>query len=252
MKYVRARVGEEEFYAMIKGSRLVRLTDKPYDGIKLDGREYDCSDAKLLAPCEPTKIVCVGKNYWAHAEEMKEGHPEEPLLFIKPSTCVIGSGEEVVYPRISHRLDYEGELAVVIGVKARNVAPGTAVDYIFGYTCINDVTARDIQKSDQQWTRGKGFDTFAPIGPWIETELEAGNLRIQTRLNGEIKQDSNTALMTHDVDKLICYMSACMTLLPGDVIASGTPEGIGSMQRGDTVEVEIEGIGILKNRIAED
>lgn len=252
MRYARARAGGEEFYAMIEGERLVRLADKPYDGVKPDGRTYDLSHARLLAPCEPTKIVCVGKNYWAHAEEMREGHPEEPLLFLKPSTCVVGPEDEVVYPKLSHRLDYEGELAVVIGVKAHNVAPGTAADYIFGYTCLNDVTARDIQKSDPQWTRGKSFDTFAPIGPWIETELNAGNVRIRTRLNGETKQDSNTALMTHGIDELICYMSACMTLLPGDVIATGTPEGISPMQRGNMVEVEIEGIGILRNRIVGD
>lgn len=139
---------------------------------------------------------------------------------------------------------------MVIGRRAHCVAPGTARDYIFGYTCLNDVTARDIQKGDPQWTRGKGFDTFCPIGPWIETELDAGNVRLQTRLNGETRQASSTALMTHDVDKLVCYMSACMTLLPGDVIATGTPEGIGPMRVGDVVEVEIEGIGVLLNRIA--
>lgn len=250
MRYARARVGNEEFYARVEGETLVRLLDRPFDGDKPEGRTYKLSEAKLLAPCEPTKILCVGKNYWAHAEEMKEGHPEEPLLFLKPSTCVIGPGDEVVYPSLSHRLDYEGELGVVIGKKAHNVAPGTAKDYIFGYTCLNDVTARDIQKGDPQWTRGKGYDTFCPIGPWIETELDAGNLHIQTRLNGEKKQDSTTALMTHDIDKLICYMTACMTLLPGDVVATGTPEGIGPMQCGDTVEVEIEGIGVLTNRIA--
>ncbi len=252
MRYARARAGGEEFYAVLKGDRLIRLTDKPFLGGVPDGREYPLSEAKLLAPCEPTKIVCVGKNYWAHAEEMKEGHPDEPLLFLKPSTCVIGPEDEVVYPKLSHRLDYEGELGVVIGRRASRVAPGTAAQYIFGYTCLNDVTARDIQKGDPQWTRGKGFDTFCPLGPWIETELDAGNARIMTRLNGEVKQSSSTSLMTHDIDELICYMSACMTLLPGDVVATGTPEGIGPMQRGDTVEVEIEGIGVLVNRIAAD
>lgn len=252
MKYARARVGKEEFYALIENDELICLSDKPYDGAKPDGRKYPLAAARLLAPCEPSKLVCVGKNYWAHAEEMKEGHPEEPLLFLKPNTCVIGPGDEIIYPEISHRLDYEGELGVVIGKKTHNVAPGTASDYIFGYTCLNDVTARDIQKGDRQWTRGKGFDTFAPLGPWIETGIDAGNVRIQTRLNGKKKQDSNTALMTHDIDKLICYISACMTLLPGDVIATGTPEGIGPMQRGDSIEVEIEGIGILQNRIAEN
>ena len=250
MKYARARFGGEEFYALVEGDTLVRLLDRPFDGARPDGRRYPLSGAKLLAPCEPTKIVCVGKNYWAHAEEMKEGHPAEPLLFLKPSTCVVGHEDEVVYPKLSQRLDYEGELGVVIGRRAHCVAPGTARDYIFGYTCLNDVTARDIQKGDPQWTRGKGFDTFCPIGPWIETELDAGNVRLQTRLNGETRQASSTALMPHDVDKLVCYMSACMTLLPGDVIATGTPEGIVPMRAGDVVEVEIEGIGVLLNRIA--
>ncbi|HWQ57497.1 MAG TPA: fumarylacetoacetate hydrolase family protein [Clostridia bacterium] len=250
MRYARARLDGEEFYALIEGDTLVRLLDRPFDKVELDGRKYPLSKARLIAPCEPSKIVCVGKNYWAHAEEMKEGHPAEPLLFLKPSTCVIGPEDEVVYPKLSHRLDYEGELGVVIGKKARNVASGTARAYIFGYTCLNDVTARDIQKGDPQWTRGKSFDTFCPLGPWIETELDAGHVRIRTRLNGETKQDSNTALMTYDVDALICYMSACMTLLPGDVIATGTPEGIGSMQRDDVIEVEIEGVGVLRNRIA--
>lgn len=250
MKYARARAGGEEFYVRIEGDKLLRLVDKPFGGEQLEGRVYSIDEARLLAPCEPTKIVCVGKNYWAHAEEMKEGHPAEPLLFLKPSTCVVGPEDEVVYPKLSARLDYEGELGVVIGRRARNVAPGTAGAYIFGYTCLNDVTARDIQKGDPQWTRGKSFDTFCPIGPWIETELAAGNLALTTRLQGEVKQSSNTALMTHDIDELICYMSACMTLLPGDVVATGTPEGIGPMQPGDVVEVEIEGIGILRNRIA--
>ena len=190
MKYARARFGGEEFYVFIEGDELVRLLDKPFDGIRPDGRRYPLSGAKLLAPCEPTKIVCVGKNYWAHAEEMKEGHPAEPLLFLKPSTCVIGPEDEVVYPKLSKRLDYEGELGVVIGRRARNVAPGTALDYIFGYTCLNDVTARDIQKGDPQWTRGKGFDTFAPLGPWIETDIDPMTTTVTTRLNGEVKQHS--------------------------------------------------------------
>ena len=180
---------------------------------------------------------------------MKEGQPEEPLLFLKPSTCIVGNEETVVYPNLSKRVDYEAELGVVIGRAAHAVQPGHAHEYIFGYTCLNDVTARDIQKGDGQWTRGKGFDTFCPIGPWIETEFDGGNARVRSILNGEVRQDSTTAMMTHSIDKLICYMSACMTLLPGDVIATGTPEGIGPMQRGDVIEVEIEGIGTLKNRI---
>ncbi len=250
MRIIRAKRENEIFYAILaENDRVLRLKGQPYREIVKDGREYPLSEVRLLAPAEPTKIVCVGKNYKAHADEMKEGQPEEPLLFLKPSTCVVGDGDDVVYPGISKRLDYEAELGVVIGKAARNVEPGCAKEYIFGYTCLNDVTARDIQKGDGQWTRGKGFDTFCPIGPWVETELDAGNVRICSVLNGETRQNSTTAMMTHSIDKLICYMSACMTLLPGDVVATGTPEGIGPMQRGDVIEVRVEGIGTLKNRI---
>lgn len=249
MRIVRAAYQNERFYAILEAERVIRLTGMPYAGIVRDGREYALEGVRLIAPAEPTKIVCVGKNYKAHADEMKEGQPEEPLLFLKPSTCIVGNEEAVVYPNLSKRVDYEAELGVVIGRAAHAVQPGHAHEYIFGYTCLNDVTARDIQKGDGQWTRGKGFDTFCPIGPWIETEFDAGNARVRSILNGEVRQDSTTAMMTHSIDKLICYMSACLTLLPGDVIATGTPEGIGPMQRGDVIEVEIEGIGTLKNRI---
>jgi 2-keto-4-pentenoate hydratase/2-oxohepta-3-ene-1,7-dioic acid hydratase in catechol pathway len=249
MKFVRAQHSGEVFYAVLQQDKLLRLSGAPFEKISYDGREYPLSEARLLHPCEPTKFVCVGKNYWEHAEEMKEGHPAEPLLFLKPSTCAVGNGDDVVYPKLSQRLDYEGELAVVISKRAHEVEPGHAKDYIFGYTCANDITARDIQKGDPQWTRGKGFDTFCPFGPWIETELDAQNVAISTRVNSEQKQSSNTSMMTHSIDALICYMSACMTLLPGDVVLTGTPAGIGPMQRGDVVEVEIEGIGILRNRI---
>ena len=249
MRIVRAKHQDEVFYAILEKDAVERLNGTPYDGIERDGRKYSVADVQLLAPAEPTKIVCVGKNYKAHADEMKEGQPEEPLLFLKPNTCIVGNGDNVVYPALSKRVDYEAELGVVIGKKAHAVESGHAAEYIFGYTCLNDVTAREIQKGDGQWTRGKGFDTFCPIGPWIETELDAGNTRIRSILNGEVRQDSTTAMMTHSIDKLICYMSACMTLLPGDIIATGTPEGIGPMQRGDVIEVEIEGIGTLKNRI---
>ncbi len=249
MRFVRALHGDEVFYAVLKEDKLLRLLGTPFETINYDGREYSISSVTLLYPSEPTKFVCVGKNYYEHAEEMKEGHPVEPLLFLKPSTCAVGNDDDVIYPTISNRLDYEGELAVVIGKRAHAVEIGHAKEYIFGYTCANDVTARDIQKSDPQWTRGKGYDTFCPFGPWIETELDAQNVNIATRVNGVTKQNSNTSMMTYDIDALISYMSACMTLLPGDVVLTGTPGGIGSMQRGDTVEVEIAGIGVLRNRI---
>lgn len=252
MKIIRAEYNGESFYAALDGSRVKRLVHEPYSGIESSGEEYELDSVKLLPPCEPSKIVCIGKNYKAHADEMGEGQPPEPVLFIKPNTCIVGNGDGVVYPEISHRVDYEGELGVVIGKRATKVEKGHASEYVFGYTCLNDVTARDIQKSPTQgtqWTRGKGFDTFCPIGPHIETELDPYNADICTRLNGEVRQSSNTSLMTHGIDSLICFITEGMTLLPGDIVATGTPEGIGSMQRGDEVEVEIEGIGVLRSRI---
>ena len=252
MRICRVMADTESFYGVIDGNRVYRLKGIPFDRIDYTGLEYDPDTVKLLAPCQPSKVVAVGKNYAAHADEMGEGRPKEPLLFLKPSTSVIGPNERIVYPSISKRLDYEGELGVVIGRKCRNIKPGHAREYIFGYTCLNDVTARDIQKSDPQWTRGKGFDTFCPIGPHIETELDASRLSIVTRLNGEVRQKSTTDMMTYNIDELICYIAEVMTLLPGDIVATGTPEGIGSMEEGDLVEVEIEGIGVLENTVVRD
>ena len=249
MKIVRAEFEGEAFYGILEGETVKRLAHAPYDSIEEEGSVYPVNEVRLLPPAEPTKIVAIGKNYRAHADEMGEGQPEEPLLFLKPSTSIVGDGDDVVYPVISHRLDYEGELGVVIGKKCHAVQPGHSGEVIFGYTCLNDVTARDIQKAVSQWTRGKGFDTFCPIGPHIETELDPTHAPIETRLNGVVRQHSSIDCMTHNIDKLICYITECMTLLPGDIIATGTPEGIGSMQRGDTVEVEIGGIGVLKNKI---
>ncbi|MBR3299572.1 MAG: fumarylacetoacetate hydrolase family protein [Clostridia bacterium] len=252
MKIIRAEFNGECFYGVLNGEEVLRLKSAPYDAIEYTGEKLKLSEVVLLPPAEPSKIVCIGKNYKAHADEMGEGQPPEPVLFIKPNTCIVYDGEDVVYPEMSNRVDYEGELGVVIGKRASKVQKGHAAEYILGYTCLNDVTARDIQKSPTQgtqWTRGKGFDTFCPIGPHIETELDAQNVELETRLNGEVKQHSNTNLMTHGIDSLICFITEGMTLLPGDIVATGTPEGIGSMQRGDVVEVEIEGIGTLKNRI---
>ena len=249
MRFVRASLKDECFYAEYVDNTLRPLKGAPWTGIVYDGREFGVEECTLLSPCEPTKCVCVGKNYWEHAEEMKEGHPAEPVLFLKPSTCVVGPEAEVKYPNISNRLDYEGEIAAVIGKAASHISAADAKDYIFGYTCANDVTARDIQKSDMQWTRGKCFDTFCPLGPWIETQLDPTKSEVETRLNGVRRQYSSTGLMTHGVYELVEYISACMTLLPGDVILTGTPAGVAPMQRGDTVEVEITGIGILRNRV---
>lgn len=206
---------------------------------------------KLLAPALPGKIIAVGLNYRDHAQEMGLKLPEEPILFMKPSTSIIGPGEDIIYPGQSSRVDYEAELAVVIAKSCRDVSAGDANDFILGYTCLNDVTARDLQVKDGQWTRAKSFDTFAPIGPWIETEIADPNaLSITSRLNGQIKQASNTRNLIFNVHELIEYISSVMTLEAWDIIATGTPSGIGPMERGDEVQIEIEGIGTLTNRLA--
>lgn len=249
MKLARVRRGNEVYWGVLRDGVVTRLAGPPYGGI-VETKEADpWEQVRLLCPAEPTKVVCVGKNYLLHAQEMQEGVPQEPLLFLKPPSAVIGPEDEIVYPSLSRRVDYEGELAVVIGKACRQVEPAHALEYVLGYTCLNDVTARDLQKKDGQWTRGKGFDTFCPIGPWLETELDPGHAAIQTRLNGTVVQRSSTELLIHSVPVLIAYISQVMTLLPGDVIATGTPEHVGPMQAGDIIEVEIGGIGTLRNRV---
>lgn len=206
---------------------------------------------RFLAPVQPSKIIAVGLNYRDHAREMGLDLPGEPILFMKPSTAVIGPFEEIRYPSQSSRVDYEAELAVVIGTACRNVRASRAKDCILGYTCLNDVTARDLQAKDGQWTRAKSFDTFAPIGPWIATDIEDPHaLSITARLNGEVKQSSNTSNLIFSVFELVEFISSVMTLKPGDVIATGTPSGVGPMLPGDEIAIEIEGIGVLSNRVS--
>lgn len=200
----------------------------------------------------PSKIVAVGLNYRDHAAEMKEALPDRPLLFLKPSTAVIEHGEPIIYPASTSELHYEGELAVIIKTRARHVTAADASLFILGYACANDVTARDLQRLDGQWTRAKSFDTFCPLGPRIVKDIDPGHLDITTRVNGVVKQHSNTSNLIFDVPALLSYISSVMTLLPGDVIITGTPHGVGPLQVGDEVEVEIEGIGILKNRIEKE
>ena len=207
------------------------------------------SEARLLAPCEPSKIVAVGLNYRDHAEELNMKLPEDPLLFLKPSSSVIGPGDAIIMPRQSARVDYEAELAIVIGIEAKGVSEKDAGKFILGYTCLNDVTARDLQNKDGQWTRAKGFDTFCPLGPWIETELDPFDLKIDLLLNGQSKQSSRTSNLIFNPFKLVEFISGVMTLFPGDVIATGTTSGIGPMCDGDTVEVRIESLGSLVNRV---
>ncbi len=216
----------------------------------IGGKEYGIDDVKILPPCTPTKIVCVGVNYAEHAKELNERTSDEPVLFLKPPSSLLAHGGAIIYPRQSQRVDYEAELAIVIGRRTRHVKAEKAEHYIMGYTCFNDVTARDLQRKDVQWTRAKSFDTFAPIGPFIATEVDPTKLNIRSRLNGAVKQSSNTSDMIFDAYKLVEFISGVMTLETGDVIATGTPPGVGPMCAGDTIEVEIEGVGTLKNKVA--
>jgi 2-keto-4-pentenoate hydratase/2-oxohepta-3-ene-1,7-dioic acid hydratase in catechol pathway len=217
---------------------------------KITEHTYNSEEIKLLPPVIPSKIVAVGLNYKDHAKEMGRELPEDPRIFIKPSTSVIGHGEKIIYPaHMSSHVDYEGELALVIGKTARNVEDAEALDYVLGYTCLNDMTARDLQAKDIQFTRAKGFDTFAPIGPVIETELDPSDLEISSYVNGERKQHSSTKNLLFGVPRLISFVSKVMTLLPGDIISTGTPSGVGPVKSGDKVEVEIEGIGKLSNYV---
>jgi len=218
------------------------------DGLVIfDGYEVPLSAVKFLPPVTPSKIIAVGLNYIDHAEELKMPVPDEPILFMKPSTAVIGHEDCIILPHISQRVDYEGELAVVIAKDCRNVPETRAGDYILGYTCFNDVTARDLQAKDGQWTRAKSFDTFAPLGPYIVSIDDPSKLGIQTRVNGRVVQKSNTSNLIFDVFQLVSFVSSVMTLKAGDVIATGTPAGVGMLKNGDVVEVEIEKIGILRN-----
>jgi 2-keto-4-pentenoate hydratase/2-oxohepta-3-ene-1,7-dioic acid hydratase in catechol pathway len=229
---------------------IARIDGHPFGTIQFTGERHPLGEVRLVAPLLPTKIIAIGRNYAAHAAEFGNEPPEEPLMFLKPSSSVIGPGEGIVYPKkLSERVDFEGELAVVIGRLCRDVPAERAKDVIFGYTCANDVTARDLQKKDGQWTRAKGFDSFCPLGPWIQTELDASDLAITTSVNGDLRQSARTSQLIHDIPKLIAHVSEVMTLIPGDVILTGTPEGVGPLEVGDEVSVGIEGIGTLTNRV---
>ncbi|RKS86245.1 2-keto-4-pentenoate hydratase/2-oxohepta-3-ene-1,7-dioic acid hydratase in catechol pathway [Microbacterium sp. AG790] len=250
MRVVRFSHNDAIRFGIVDETELVVLAGDPlFAGFETTGERVPLGEVALLAPVIPrSKIVCVGKNYRDHAAEMGGEAPAAPLLFLKPNTAVIGPGDAIVRPPQSERTDFEGELAVVIGRVAKNVPASAALDYVFGYTIGNDVTARDLQKSDGQWARAKGFDTFCPLGPAIETDfdLDAG-ARIVTRVDGEVRQDGPISDMVHSVPDIIAYASAAFTLLPGDVILTGTPAGIGPFEAGQTVEVEITGLGTLRN-----
>ena len=253
MRIARYTLGEEPTYGIVQGDPgaqwIAEIQGDPlYQPIVFTGNRTVLADVRLLAPVIPrSKVVGIGKNYAEHAREMGGQAPKEPLMFLIPNTAVVGPSDPVVMPRQSNEVHYEGELAVVISRMCKDVPVERAGDVIFGYTCANDVTARDLQKADGQWARAKGFDTFCPLGPWIETDLDTGDLSIVTRLDGEVVQAGRTADMIHSVAVLVAHVSQAFTLLPGDVILTGTPAGVGPVTSGQRVEVEIQGIGVLSN-----
>ncbi|MGO1837650.1 fumarylacetoacetate hydrolase family protein [Agrococcus casei] len=238
-------------YGIRDGEELAVLTGDPMcAGFDPTGERVAVADAQLLAPVIPrSKVVGIGRNYRDHAAELGNDVPEEPLVFLKPNTSVIGPGDAIVYPPTTSNLHFEGEIALVMGKVARNVAAADALSHVFGITAANDVTARDLQKSDPQWTRGKGFDTFCPLGPVIQTEFDADAIGVRTLLDGEVVQDGTSADLVFDFGSLIEFVSSFTTLLPGDVILTGTPAGVGAMQKGQTVTVEVEGVGTLSNTV---
>ncbi len=254
IKYVKLEREGKAVWGVLKEETVFTLEGGPYDGLHYDKKSLPLVNCRLLAPCDATKLVCIGKNYYDHIQEMRSvldasGNPEKPTIFLKgPNTlnCHLGT---IHAPDFVQRLDYEGELAIVIKKRAKDVKAVDAMDYILGVTCLNDVTARDVQKSDGQWARGKSMDGFAPMGPILTDEVDPSNANLRTRLNGEVVQQGNTRQFITSVGEMMEFITAAMTLEPGDVIATGTPAGVGSMQVGDTIEIEIDGVGTLKNMV---
>ena len=257
MRIARFAKGDGVAYGVVEGETgqtIAELYGHPFGidpgSVRFTGQRYPLAEVRLLAPVLPSKVVAVGKNYAAHAREMGGEPPAEPALFLKPSTAVTGPGDRIAYPvKLTQHVEFEGELAVVIGRLCREVPRERAEDVIFGYTCANDVTARDLQFRDDQWTRAKGFDTFCPLGPWIETGTDPADLGITTTVNGDVRQHATTRELLWDVPSLVAFVSEIMTLLPGDVLLTGTPEGVGPITDGDEVSVTIESIGTLTNRV---
>lgn len=253
MKYVRFLNKDNKLNYGIMAGEMIQLLDGSFLDPLSKGTQTLVPGHKvtLLAPVEPGKVVCVGLNYALHARELEHSLPTDPVIFMKPQTSIIGPNAEIIYPKICRQVDYEAELAVVMGKTIKDVSEEEALEAVFGYTCANDVTARDLQKKDGQWTRSKSFDTFCPLGPWVVTDIDSSQLDVECLLNGEVKQAANTRNFIHSVPKLISFISQVMTLNPGDVILTGTPEGVGPMQPGDEVVVRIPAIGELRNTVAE-
>ena len=248
---MRFRSGSRIATGAVQGEYVRPLRGTFFEEPILTGEDIPLEDVRLLAPVLPSKVVAVGKNYAAHAAEFGSEVPEEPIIFLKPSTSVSGPDDPIPYPDTSQRVDHEGELALVIGRLARKVSAEEASKYVLGYTCANDVTARDLQLKDGQWTRAKGFDGFCPLGPWIETEFDPTDVALECRVNGEVRQAARTSDLAFGPAALVEFVTRVMTLLPGDVILTGTPDGVGPLQVGDRVEVDIEGIGVLANPVVD-
>jgi 2-keto-4-pentenoate hydratase/2-oxohepta-3-ene-1,7-dioic acid hydratase in catechol pathway len=239
-------------WGLLEDGLVYPLAQAPYLGVRVGGAARPLDTLRLIAPAEPTKLVCVGRNYAEHAAELGNEVPPEPLIFLKPPSTLIGPDAPVVYPGISERVDHEGELAVVIGRRARNLGEEEAAEVIFGYTIANDVTARDLQRKDGQWTRGKGFDTFAPVGPWIDTDFDPADRPVRCLVNGEVRQDGNTSLLIYSIGRVLAHVTRFMTLEPGDLLLTGTPAGVGPVQPGDVMTVEVAGLGSLSNPVIDE
>lgn len=237
-------------FGLVEGENLKPLVGDPFSGIELSGEVLTMAEVELLAPVVPTKIICIGMNYSAHAAEIAQDVPDEPLMFFKPTSSVTGSGHQIVLPWQSDQIELECELAIVVGKEAKNVPMEQVGDYILGFTIGNDVTARDIQFSDLQWARSKGFDTFCPLGPWIDTEFDPEGAKLESRINGVVRQKATTNDMNFGVYEVFSYVSQNVTLYPGDVILTGSPAGLARIQKGDVVECEIKGLGVLTNTVA--
>jgi len=249
MKIVRFLYKKNAYWGILQDKNIVFLKTEPFKKIIPTAKRILVSQCRLLAPANSSKIVLTGLNYINHAKELKMRLPKEPIIFLKPPTTLIGHRENIIYPKGVKRLDYEAELAIIIKKKCKNISAKEATRYIFGYSCLNDVTARDLQSKDIQWSRAKSFDTFCPLGPWIETEISATNLGIRLYLNGKLKQNSSTRQFIFPANYLVSFISKVMTLLPGDIISTGTPPGVGPMKKGDKVEVKIDGLGTLTNKV---